>query len=157
MLSIDNYNKIIKTGLYKKEPPKDYYNDVYWCKNWSFKPKFSDSGKIYMCDTYFNNWENAIELTDKNFKEFEFVFDFELVKKISDSESDEYEKEDLFRIATNSGGYSCGNLYWVKKDAVKSNQKLIKKTLDRINFLKNEIEYEERRLKRLKQEESPPV
>lgn len=154
MLSKENYDKLNTNFLYKREPTwKDNHTNTYWCKNWTFRVQKLKDGRAIMLDTYFNSWDShRIEVTDQNINEFEVVFDFNEVKRIRDYEADEYDKCDKFRVATDSGGYSCGNLYWVKKDAQKSKNLLIEKTQSEINSLKRELEWKERQLKELKEE-----
>ena len=155
-LSKENYDKLNENYLYKKEPIIDNsfcvgtISGTYHCKNWTFKVhKFKD-GKAFMYDTYFDSWDShKIEVTNKNINEFEIVFDFHEVKRIHDSEANEYNKEDLYRVATGSGGYSCGRLYWVKKNAVKSKEFLISKKKQEIESLKCQLKWAENDLKRL--------
>ena len=100
-----------------------------------------------MADTYFGDAYTIV--TDRNIKGYKKVFDFREVKKIGDDEVDEYCRKDLYYAATNSGGYSCGNLYWVKKTAQKSKRLLIKKKREEIKSLKQQLEWAEEGLKRL--------
>lgn len=158
-LSKENYEKLNEHFLYQKEPIVDnsYYigntSGTYHCKNWTFKVhKFKD-GKAYMYDTYFDDWDSAILITDENINDFNFVFDFKEVKRIGDYEYDEYNKEDIFRVATDSGGYSCGHLYWVKKDTQKSKNLLITKKKEEIESLKHQLQWAEDDLKRLLEQE----
>ena len=103
-----------------------------------------------MLDTYFNSWNShKIEVTDENIDEFEVVFDFREVKRIHDSEVNEYNKEDLYRIATDSGGYSCGRLYWVRKDTEKSKDLIINKKKEEIESLKRQLRWAEDTLERM--------
>jgi len=155
-LSKENYDKLNENYLYKTEPIIDNSFSVgttpgtYHCKNWTFKVHKFDDGKAYMYDTYFNSWDShKIEVTDKNIGDFVVVFDFNEVKRINDSEIDEYNQEDLFRVATGSGGYSCGKLYWVKKDAQKSKELLINKAEEKVKSLKRQLEWAEDDLKKL--------
>jgi len=107
-LSKENYDKLNTNYLYKKEPIIDnsFYigqtSATYHCKNWTFKVYKYDNGKVYMRDTYFNDSNHSYEITDENINEFEFIFDFREVKKIRDHEYDEYNEDDIFRVATNS-------------------------------------------------------
>jgi len=157
-LSKENREKLNTNYLYKKEPIIDnsFYigqtSATYHCKNWTFKVYKYDNGKVYMRDTYFNDSSHSYEVTDKNINDFEFIFDFREVKRINDYEYDEYNEDDIYRVATSSGGYSCGKLYWVNKDAVKSNRLLIKKKEQEIRSLKNKLEWAENDLVRLKGE-----
>ena len=147
-LSKENYDSLNENYLYKKEPDEEGQY-TYWCKNWTFKVHKNKNGQAFMLDTYFSSWDSYIEVTDENINEFEVVFDFREVKKIRDSEVDEYNKEDLFLAATNSGGYSCGGLHWVKKDAVKSKKLLIDNKKGEIESLKRQLRWAEDDLERL--------
>jgi hypothetical protein len=150
MLSKENYDKLNENYLYKKESiRKDTYTDTYWCKNWTFKV-YKRDGKATMLDTYFNSWDShRIQVTDENINEFEVVFDFTEVKRINDYERDEYNEGDLYRVATDSGGYSCGKLYWVKKDILKSKDLIINKTKKEIESLKRQVQWAENNLERM--------
>lgn len=159
-LSKENYDKLNENYLYKKEPEIDnsFYVGctpaTYHCKNWTFKVSKCDDGRAYMIDTYFSSWDShRIQVTDKNIDKFEVVFDFREVKQIHDSHANEFNEEDLYFAATNSGGYSCGGCYWVKKDAKESNTLLINKKKREIEFLKNQLEWAERDLERLLERE----
>lgn len=152
-LSKENFDKLNENFLYRKEPIIDnsFYigntSGTYHCKNWTFKVCKYEDGRVYMRDTYFN--DISTQITDENINEFEFVFDFREVKRINDSEVNEYNEEDLYRVATDSGGYSCGKLHWVKKDTVKPKQLLIDKKKREIESLKNKLGWAEDELVRL--------
>lgn len=146
-LSKANYDTLNENYLYQREPIK---KGDYWCKNWTFKVRKLEDGRAFMLDTYFYSWDShKIQVTDKNIEDFQVVFDFRDVKRIRDSEYDEYDDKDVFRVATGSGGWTCGNLYWVKKDAQKSKQLLIAKKKAEIQYLKYRVEMAENELKRL--------
>ena len=151
-LSKKNYDSLNETFLYKKKPIIDNSFSVgttsgtYHCKNWTFRVHKRDGGAS-MADTYFGDAYTIV--TDRNIKGYKKVFDFREVKKIGDDEVDEYCRKDLYYAATNSGGYSCGNLYWVKKTAQKSKRLLIKKKREEIKSLKQQLEWAEEGLKRL--------
>jgi len=153
-LSKENYDKLNTNYLYKKEPVTIDHSlyigrtpITYHCKNWTFKVYKYDDGKAYMRDTDFN--DAGIQVTDENIDEFKFVFDFREVKQIHDSHSNEYNEEDLYYVATNSGGYSCGGCYWVNKNTKESKELLIGKKKREIGSLKNKLEWAENDLVRL--------
>jgi len=150
MLSNINKNRIILTGLYKHEPDKYrvYGSDMYHCRNWTFKPH-EYNGEIYMVDTYFGDG-NTYTLSDQNIDEFEFIFDFTSVKRIGDDETDEYEDNNVYRVATDSWGYSGTHLYWVDKEAKRSKEKLLNKQIDEINSLQRKLKWAEDELERIK-------
>lgn len=159
MLSKENYDKLNENYLYKREPiirepiiDNSFYvgntPGTYHCKNWTFKAHKYENGRVFMNDTYFGD-NNRFEVTDNNINDFEFVFDFREVRKIRDSENDEYNEEDLYYVATDSRGYSCGGCYWIKKDTKKSKELLIKKKKLEIKSLENHLKWAEDDLKRL--------
>jgi len=157
-LSKENYDKLNTNYLYKQDPTinRSLYIGrtpiTYHCKNWTFIVSKYDDGIAYMRDTYFKDSSHSYEVTDENINEFEFVFDFREVIKIHDSHVNEFEKEDLYFVATDSGGYSCGGCNWVKKNAKESKHLLIKKKEREIESLKNKLEWAENDLIRLKGE-----
>jgi len=155
-LSKENAERLNTNYLYKKEiPPRDidkYPCGPCWCRNWTYRCKGPGrDGNYYMYDTYYDDWDSAILVTDENINDFEVVFDFREVKRIHDGEADEYNEKDLFCVATDSGGYSCGGLYWVKNDAVKSKDRLIHKQQNEIESLKRQLKWAEEELERLQQ------
>ena len=131
-----NIKDIIPSGLYKCICPKKYYNGglpgkdenyefLYHCKNWTFRPRISKSGSIEMLDTYYDSYESGITLTEQNASDFELVFDFNDVEPCRVDDMDEYEEVDIYRTATNSGGYSYGGGFWKKMTAKRSSEKLL--------------------------------
>lgn len=156
-LSKENREKINPRGLYKHKVEKQwlpsYYDDVYWCHNWTFYPHFFDDGRVFMYDSYYDDWDSAKEVTDDNFEEWEFIFDIDKVSRISYESSLEYDEQDLYKnIANNSGGYSCYSNIWVNKSAKKNIDKQIKQAEYRLNEAKSTVEWRQRDLDRLIQE-----
>jgi hypothetical protein len=147
MLSKENKNKIVHTGLYRCEPNKKYrsqlyWNDMYHCSNWTFVVHHCESDDTwYMVDTYFN--DKYIELTDENFDEFEFLFDFNEVEKHSGKNIYDYDENDWWHVATDSGGMRCGGKFYLKRNALPKKEKIL-------NRLKEEIDYAERNLEYMK-------
>jgi hypothetical protein len=153
-LSAENYALLNENYLYEKKPIIDNSFSVgtvpgtYHCRNWTFRC-YKREGKAYMVDTYRNSFQyNTYEVTDNNIKEFNKVFDFREVAKISNASRDEYEESDKFYVATDSGGYSCGGLTWVKKNALKSQKLLIKKTKAEIESLENKLRWKKEDLEK---------
>lgn len=144
MLSKGNAEKIVKSGLYKHEPDKRYrsslyWDDLYYCFNWTFMVRHIERDDTwYMVDTYFK--DKYIELTDENFDEFEFLFDFNEVDKHSGWNIEEYDKNDYWHVAVDSGGMYCGGRYFVKKGAVKNKEKVLKRIKNEIRSLERQIE-----------------
>lgn len=157
MLSKENREKINPRGLYKHKVVSSwvYGSDKYWCRNWTFYPHFFDDGRVFMYDSYFDDWDSAKEVTDDNFEEWEFVFDRDKVSRIRYEQSLEYDEKDLYRnIANNSGGYSCYSNTWVNKGAKKNIDKQIEQAEYRLNSALNEVEWRKRDLERLKQQKA---
>ena len=152
MLSKENYDKLNENNLYKREPFKvGISDDLYWCKNWTFKVKKYDNGSAYMVDTYWGDAHDGLtfEVTDENINDFEFIFDFREVKRIHDDDRWNYEDEDVYTVATNSGGYSCGKLYWINKNTQKSKRLQIENIKYEIDKLERELICKREELNRL--------
>jgi len=143
MLSKENAEKLIKTGLYTHEPDKRYRPSLFWdnlyhCFNWTFKVSHRESDDTwYMVDTYFG--DKYIELTDENFDEFEFLFDFNEVDKHSGKNIWEYDENDYWHVAIDSGGMYCGGKYFVKKGATKSKEKVLERIEGEIRSLERQL------------------
>ena len=142
MLSQENRDKLIITGLYKCEPDRgihSWYDDPYWCFNWTFKVKYYErSDEYYMIDTYFR--DKSTKLTDDNIDKFTLIFDFNDVKPHSGTHIYEYDESDVYHVAIDSGGMYCGGKYFIKKDAVKIKQKILDRIQSEINSKKWELE-----------------
>jgi len=147
MLSQDNIEKLNQNAIYKCKPDKKYRgklfeDDLYHCCNWTFEVIKTKDG-YFMRDTYWSGQDSLyIKITDENISDFTLVFDKDEVIYISESAKDSYEKEVVFSIAIDSGGWRYPK-HLKKKDANKSKKKLIDKIDDEI------LEYE-RKIKSLK-------
>jgi len=150
-LSKENYDKLNENYLYRKEPPDRSWKTL-WCKNWTFRI-FKKDGKAFMEDTFWSNGGHTIEVTDDNINEFEKVFDFREVEKIHCDEADDYNDEDVYKVAIGSGGWEYGVQCFIKKGAKKNRQKLIEKKKYEIEQLKKQLEWAEEELKELMKEE----
>jgi len=157
MLSKENVDKIVIHGLYRHEPDKRYRSSLYWddmyhCFNWTFKVCHGEIDNTwYMVDTYFN--DKYIELTDENFDEFEFLFDFDEVNKHSGQHIWEYDEGDWWHVATDSGGMYCGGKYYVRKGAIKNKEKVLARIQDEIDFLQSQIKSKQHDLERVQNDE----
>lgn len=157
MLSKENVEKIVKTGLYKHEPDKKYRSSLYWDDmyhyfNWTFKVKHNERNDTwYMVDTYFN--DKYIELTDENFDEFEFLFDFNEVEKHTGKNIWEYDENAYWHVAVDSGGMYCGGKYFVKKGATKSKEKVLERIEGEIRSLERQIESKKADYQRVQNDE----
>ena len=154
MLSKKNIDKLCMTGMYRHEPVFGwrgdlYANDLYHCFNWTFNPKhYEEDDTWYMVDTYFGN--KYIELTDENFDGFEFVFDMNEVAKVSnDFHFEDYNESDYwYKFASDSGGWAYAKSF-IKKDAKKIKDNVIKRYEDEISGLERTLEYKRNQLARI--------
>jgi len=144
MLSKENEDNIIVSGLYKHKPDVAlrgslYSENLYHCCNWTFKPQQYRDGSWHMIDTYWSCGDSfSIELTDKNFTGFKLIFDFNDVTPTNYPE--EYDNTDTYWVAIDSGGMYCGGKHFVKKTAKKSREKLIARCKDEISSHEYELE-----------------
>ena len=123
MLIDRNKERLCITGLYKHKPDSKYRDSSYkdnlfhGC-NWMFKPVVIKDKSIWMIDTYWSDGSGVqIQLTDENFDEFEFLFDFQNVENHSGNNIGDYKEEDYWHVALNSGGWYCGGQYVIRKGA----------------------------------------
>ena len=137
MLSQENRNKLILSGLYEAEPNRNihgWYDDAYWCFNWTFKVQHNeDKDKYYMIDTYFS--DKYFELTDEYFDLFTLIFDFNDVKSHNGNNIWDYDEDDRYHVAIDSGGK-----YFIKKDATKNKNKVLSRLSDDIRYAKDKLE-----------------
>lgn len=153
MLSKENKNKIVLTGLYRCEPNKKYRSQLYWdrmyhCFNWTFKVHHRESDDTwYMVDTYFN--DKYIELTDENFDEFEFLFDFNEVEKHSGKNIYDYDENDWWHVATDSGGMYCGGKFYLKRNALPKKEKILNRLKEEIDCAEINLEYMKNKYQRV--------
>lgn len=152
MLSQENINKLHMNGIYRCDPilswlPSYKRDNPYWCKNWTFRVRKSNSGKYFMDDTYWSTGdEYPVELTDKNFDKFEFLFDLGDIRYINDYYSWlEYPEEDRWRVPMDSGGINYAK-YVVRRGAKKVKERVIERMHREINYLKQELSHKERLL-----------
>jgi len=143
MLSKENIDKILMTGLYECEIPKD---GKTWCRNWTFVVSYTDNDKFYMVDTYFRN--SSIELTDENFDDFKLIFDFKKVKEVNKDYFFEYAEDKRFRIATDSGGWEYAK-YYVLKDSKPLRENKRQLLIEQIKDYKRDLEYAQKELSEL--------
>ena len=157
MLSKNNIDKLVMTGLYRHAPDKRYrdqmyWNDLYWCFNWTFRVKHREKDDTwYMVDTFFS--DKSIELTDDNFDEFEFLFDFHEVSMCSGAHIGEYDESDWWHVAIDSSGMSSGGKYFLRKGAVKKKDRVIQRLENEIEHLEREIAYKKETLQRVKDDD----
>lgn len=129
------------------EPNKKYrgslfWGDMYHCCNWNFKIHRWDDGRYFMYDTYWcDDSALHIELTDENINEFEFVFDFNDVQKVSPRNISDYEECDIFHVAIDSGGMYCGGSWFIKKNASKNRERILRRLEEEIKSKEHDLDY----------------
>ena len=142
MLSQDKIDKLCMTGIYSCTPVEEwrdsqFRDSLYWCCNWIFKVRERD-GVYYMHDTYWSGHGGlCVELTDDNFDKFEFLFDMEKVKRILPEDYEDYNEDDKWFVALDSGGWQYSKYYYVKENAQKDKkrvQKRLQREIDALNF-----------------------
>lgn len=142
-LSDINYN-----GLYKAAPcieyavtPHNLYScmkyNLYSCMNWTFRPMKNSDGTTSMVDTY---GAKCIVLTEDNIGMFEFIFDFTKVTLLPKGVKNiyEYGKEgvDWWTVLTGKKEWNS----FIKSDAQRDINKVIRRYKDEIQSHKSSIE-----------------
>ncbi len=155
MLSQKNIDKLCLNGLYKCDPvlewlPEYKRRDPYWCKNWTFKVRHSGDS-YYMVDTYWSINSFSVELDDDNFSKFTLLFDFNDVVEC-DYNWDDYDDNDKWFVATDSGGWNYAKHY-IRKDAVPVKAWVVGRIIRKIEGLKRDLESAERLLVQVKNDE----
>lgn len=144
MLSKENREKIIKTGLYSANPDKklqQWDGDPYWCKNWTFIVE-EDEDDVYMVETYYK--DTYILLTDDNFEKFSLIFDFNDVCR--ENYPEEYDKKDVYYVSVDSGGMTIPKTYRKKlakrpvERMIELTEREVKVLEDKLKFARNELE-----------------
>ena len=146
MLSQENRDKLILTGLYEAEPNKkihSWYSEPYWCFNWTFKVQYNENkDKYYMVDTYYG--DKYFELIDEYFELFTLIFDFNYVEKHNGNNIWDYDEDDIYHVAIDSGGMYCGGKYFIKKGATKNKEKVLRRLKEEIDSAKDRVKDLER-------------
>lgn len=148
MLSVENREKIIPTGLYAREiderTRRGGSSDPYWCTNWTFVPRISEN-EITLIDSYYKSYQDSISyvLDDGNINDFKLIFDFNDVREVNQTTYRGYSEDDRFWVACDSGGRKYPK-YFVKKTA-SPNKDL------QLYLIDSEIESLEYQLERLKE------
>lgn len=159
-LSEENINKLCMTGIYRCDPVLSWIawwrrDKPYHCINWTFKVRKHDgSNKYYMYDTYWSTGDGLIvELTDENFDKFELLFDMNEVRKVSPTDFYDYNEEDRWHVALDSGGYQYSRHYYVRKDAKKNKKIQLERLSQELESLKNQVKWKEDEIARVLCEE----
>lgn len=153
MLSKENAEKVIFTGLYRCKPSKKYcHGDMHWCRNWTFRLVcIVEKDEWYMIDTYSNK---KIELTDDNFDEFKLVFDFKDVNEYKGPKEriSDYNENDYFIEAVDSGGWSYPRMF-VKNGARKNKEHVLERLNNEVNTLEWQLKRAKEKYEKVKNEE----
>lgn len=155
-LSKENISKLCMTGVYRCDPvasglgKNESREYLYWGCNWVFKVrKYKDD--YMMVDTYWGSDSKSFVLTDENFDKFEFLFDMNDVKKVSQADFYDYDENDRWFVAMDSGGWQFSKGYYVKKSATKNKEQLLSRLNEELLSLKRQAEYVEREIARIKE------
>ena len=154
-LSQENIDKLCMTGIYHCDPVLSWIeswrrDNPYHCINWTFKVhKYSD-GTYAMWDTYWSGSDGLHkQLTDENFDKFELLFDLNDVRKISKEDFYDYNEEDRWHIALDSGGYQFSKYYFVRKDAKKNKDIQLERLYRELESLKRQVKLQEEEIERV--------
>lgn len=160
-LSQENIDKLCMTGIYKCEPVLSWIeswrrDNPYHCINWTFKIyNYPEYNKIYMRDTYWSGGSGlSVELTDDNFDKFEFIFDMNEVHKVNPPDFYDYNEEDRWHVALDSGGYQYSRHYYVRKGAKKNKKVLLERLNLELNSLKRQVEWKEEEIAKVLAEDN---
>ena len=155
-LSKENISKLCMTGVYQCDPVESGLGKnesreyLYWGCNWVFTVrKYNDD--YMMVDTYWSSDSKSFVLTDENFDKFKFLFDMNDVKKVSQADFYDYNEDDRWFVAMDSGGWQFSKGYYVKKDATKNKEMLLSRLNEELLSLKRKAEYIEREIARIKE------
>lgn len=160
-LSQENINKLCMTGVYRCDPVLSWIeywrrDDPYHCINWTFRvEKYENTDgpdKYYMRDTYWSGGSGlSVELTEENFDKFELLFDMNEVHKVNPPDFYDYNEEDRWHIALDSGGYRLSNHYYVRKDAKKNKEVLLERLNRELDSLRRQVKWKEEEIEKVKQ------
>ena len=155
-LSKENIEKLCMSGIYQCDPVLSWIeswrrDSPYHCINWTFRVrKYDDPERYYMVDTYWSGCEGLkVELTDEKFEKFELLFDMNDVRKVSPPDYYDYDEEDRWHIALDSGGYRYSKYYFVRKDAKKNKDIQLERLNAELESLKRQVVIKEDEIKRV--------
>lgn len=162
-LSQENIDKLCMTGIYRCEPVLSWIeswrrDDPYHCINWTFMvEKYENTGgpdKYYMRDTYWSGGSGlSVELTDENFDKFELLFDMNEVHKVNPPDFYDYNEEDRWHIALDSGGYRFSKHYYVRRDTKKNKEVLLERLNRELDSLRSQVKWKEEEIEKVKRDE----
>ena len=160
-LSQENIDKLCMTGIYHCDPVLSWIeswrrDNPYHCINWNFKVRhYEEKDLYYMVDTYWTGCDGLrVELTDKNFDKFELLFDMNDVHKVSPPDFWDYNEEDRWHIALDSGGFQFSKHYYVRKGAKKNKKVLLERLNREIESLKNQVKWKEEEIAKILAEDT---
>lgn len=154
-LSQENIDKLCMTGIYECEPVLSWIeswrrDQPYHCINWNFRVRKSSKGTYYMVDTYWSGVDGlVVELTDENFDKFVLLFDMNEVEKVSKEDFYDYNEEDAWHVALDSGGYQYSRYYFVRKGAKKNKDIQLERLNRELESLKCKVRWKEDEIKRV--------
>ena len=155
-LSQENIDKLCMTGIYKCEPVRSWLpswrrDNPYHCINWTFKVRQYSDGTYVMYDTYWSGSDGFhVELTNENFDKFELLFDLNEMQRISPPDYYDYDEEDRYHLALDSGGYQYSKYYFVRKGAKKNKEKELDRLNRELESLKRQVKLKEEEIERAK-------
>lgn len=153
MLSQENREKLVMSGLYKCKPQLDWIesfrrDNPYHCINWIFKPSYrKDTDTYYMKDTYWG--DKGFELTDENFNKFELIFDFNDVEQYKGQHPEDYDEENIYCVAIGSGGWQYDRKYFIKKCIEPNREKVLQRLREEIDSAERNLKYAKDKYKRV--------
>lgn len=157
-LSKENVEKLCMTGIYKCDPvlkwlPSYKRDTPYHCCNWTFKPHQYSDGTYAMWDTYWSGVDGLhVQLDDDNIDLFTLLFDVNDVRKCSPPDFYDYDEEDRWHVALDSGGFQFSKYYYVRKDAKKNKAALLERLNNELDSLKNQVRWKEDEIKKANEE-----
>lgn len=145
-LSPEHANQLVFTGVYRANPDDfaDFPNITrYWdvsgkyhCTNWVFSPTIYHDGRVFMKDNYWSIGDSnkTFELTDENwddmFPRFQLVMDDKKnYRTVGYDDVCLYDPDDIVEATFGSGGWTCGNTMWVRRDAEKVPRRVLAKNI----------------------------
>jgi hypothetical protein len=160
-LSQENIDKLCMTGIYRCDPVLSWIeswrrDSPYHCINWTFKVYMYDEyNKIYMRDTYWSGGSGlSIKLTDENFDKFDLLFDMNDVHRVSPPDFYDYNEEDRWHIALDSGGYRFSKYYFVRNGAKKNKNIQLERLNRELESLKNEVKWKKEEIAKILAEDT---
>ena len=145
------------TGIYRCDPVLSWIeswrrDNPYHCINWTFRVYMYDEyNKIYMRDTYWSGGSGlSVELTDENFDKFELLFDMNEVHKVNPPDFYDYNEEDRWHLALDSGGYRFSKHYYVRRGAKKNKEVLLERLNRELESLRSQVRWKEEEIKKVK-------